>query len=183
VPRRLVISDQSSELLAIARTELRVPAADYLLLDVQRTPFPFEDASFDLVLAGMLFNELPTAAYAGAAAECARVLAAGGQLIATVPHPDFVRALARKGELTDFGRGLAAMPGAEGLRLPVSRRPRAAYLAPLEAAGFAVQVEDVAGTPSVRRARPGLRAGRGLPLALLLDCRLPDTPDDGTPRG
>jgi SAM-dependent methyltransferase len=168
--RRLVISDQSQALLAIASTELRVDGAEYLQLDVQ-TPFPFADGAFDLILAGMLFNELPTSALQAALAECARVLTPAGQLIAAVPHPDFVRAVGKKGALTDFGRGLAAMPGAEGLRLPVSRRPREAYITLLEAADFAVEAADVLGTDQVRHAHPGLKLGPQVPLALLLDCQ------------
>ncbi len=70
----------------------------------------------------MLFNELTATGFAHAVKECARVLTVGGQLLAAVPHPDLVRALAKKGVLTDFGHGLSAMPSAEGLRLPVSRR-------------------------------------------------------------
>ena len=37
-------------------------------------------------------------------------------------HPALVYGLAKRGALTDFGRGLFAMPSAEGLRLPVARR-------------------------------------------------------------
>src|SRR5262249_6855299 len=59
IPRRVVVSDQSTALLRIAATEFAVPGAEYLSLDVQ-APFPFADASFDLILAAMLFNELPT---------------------------------------------------------------------------------------------------------------------------
>ncbi len=57
----------------------------------------------------------------------ARILAEDGHLLAILPHRDLVHALAKKGALTDFGRGLFAMPSAEGPRLPVSRRPIAAY--------------------------------------------------------
>jgi ubiquinone/menaquinone biosynthesis C-methylase UbiE len=121
-PARLVISDQSRALLAIARTTFALEGAEYLPLDVQQ-PFPCADASFDLVLALMLFNELPTSAMRAALAECARVLRPSGQLLAAVTHPALIHTLARKGALTDFGRGLFAMPSAEGLRLPVARRP------------------------------------------------------------
>lgn len=168
-PARLVSSDQSRALLAIAQATFAVEGAEYLLLDVQQ-PFPFADASFDLILALMLLNELPTSAMAAALAECARVLRPGGQLLAAVPHPSFVHQLAKHGVLTDFGRGLFAMPSAEGLRLPVSRRPVQTYLDALSAAGFTLTaVEDVLPDEQTRHAKPGLRGPRDLPLALLLD--------------
>lgn len=168
-PARLVISDQSRALLDIAQTTFRVDSAEYLPLDVQEA-FPFADAAFDLVLAVMLFNELPTSSLQFAASECERVLKPGGQLLAVVAHPDLVHALGRKAQLTDFGRGLAAMPSADGLRLPVSRRRADAYLATLAACGFTVRAADVHADEKVLRAKPGLKVPRGTPLALLLDC-------------
>lgn len=175
VPDRLVITDQSRVLLAIASGELAVPGAEYLPLDVQDI-FPFDGASFDLILASMLFNELPTTYLSHALAECHRVLRPAGQLIAAVPHPAFVHALGRKSELTDFGRGLAAMPGAEGLRLPVSRRPVESYTSLLAAAGFACAAEAIHADDRVLSARPGLKVGHGVPIALVLDCRTPSMP-------
>jgi SAM-dependent methyltransferase len=127
IPARLVISDQSRAQLDIAQSALGVDGAEYLPLDVQEA-FRLAYGGCDLILAIMLFNELPTGRPQFALRECRRVLAANGRLIAAVPHPAFVRALAKKGVLTDFGRGLFAMPSAEGLRLPVSRRPLEAYI-------------------------------------------------------
>ncbi|HEX8036531.1 MAG TPA: class I SAM-dependent methyltransferase, partial [Ktedonobacterales bacterium] len=117
-PARLVISDQSQAQLDTAQSAFGVDGAEYLLLDVQ-DDFPLPDASIDLILAIMLLNELPTSALQAAMRESRRVLRPGGCLIAAVPHPAFVQALAKKGALTDFGRGLFAMPSTEGLRLPV----------------------------------------------------------------
>src|SRR5262249_2684624 len=139
---RLLITDQSQKLLAVAQTHHRADHAEYLALDVQR-PFPLDDGAFDLVLASMLLNELTTSGLEHALQECARLLRPDKQLLAAVPHPAFIHALAKKGALTDFGHGLFAMPSAGGLRLPVSRRPVQAYLDALEAAGFAVETEDV----------------------------------------
>ncbi len=169
VPGRLVISDQSPEQLAIAQSTFALDGAEYLVVDVQET-LPFADASFDLILAIMLLNELPTGSLQRATQECRRVLAPRGRLIAAVPHPEFVRALAKKGALTDFGRGLFAMPGAEGLRLPVSRRATQAYRDILESAGFAVVTEDILPDEKTLHEKPGLRLPRGTPLALLLQC-------------
>jgi SAM-dependent methyltransferase len=171
-PARLVISDQSPAQLDIARSAFRLDSAEYLVLDVQDS-FPFPDASFDLIMAIMLLNELPAGGLDAALRECRRVLAPDGRLLAAVPHPAFVRELAKKGALTDFGRGLFAMPSAEGLRLPVSRRPAQAYLDALSSSGFAVRPEDVYPDEKTLREKPGLKLPRATPLALLLDC---DTP-------
>ncbi len=170
-PARLVISDQSQAQLDIARAEFRVDGAEYVPLDVQ-DPFPFPDASFDLILAIMLLNELTTSGLHAALREGRRVLGSQGCLLAVVTHPAFVHALGKKGALTDFGRGLAAMPGAEGVRLPVSRRPARAYLDVLSVCGFTVETEDVYPDEKTFHARPGLKLSRSAPLALLLDCHV-----------
>lgn len=169
-PARLVISDQSQAQLDTARAEFRVDFAEYLALDVQ-TAFPFPDASFDLILAIMLLNELTSAGMGNALREVRRALRPGGQLLAAVTHPMFVHALGRKGVLTDFGHGLAAMPGADGLRLPVARRSTQAYMDALVASGFRVEAEDLFTDEQTLHARPGLKLPRDTPLALLLDCR------------
>ena len=57
IPERLLITDQSQKLLAIAQTQHRADHAEYLALDVQQ-PFPLDAGAFDLVLASMLLNEL-----------------------------------------------------------------------------------------------------------------------------
>jgi SAM-dependent methyltransferase len=170
-PARLLITDQSQKLLAIAKAYHRADYAEYLALDVQQ-PFPLDAGVFDLVLASMLLNELTNSALQTALQECARVLRPGGRLLGAVPHPAFVHALAKKGVLTDFGRGLFAMPSAEGLRLPVSRRPVQVYLDALAAAGFTAETEDVAQEEKILREKPGLKVPHDAPLALLLTCRL-----------
>ncbi len=169
LPGRLVITDQSQALLSIAESAFHLDGAEYVTLDVQ-DPFPFPDGSFDLVVAGMLFNELTTGGFEQALAGCARILTADGLLLATVLHPDLVHALAKKGALTDFGRGLFAMPSAEGLRLPVSRRSTAAYRAVMERSGFTVLTQDVHPDEKTLREKPGLRVSAGTPLALLIQC-------------
>jgi SAM-dependent methyltransferase len=170
-PERLLITDQSQKLLAIAQTQHHADHAEYLSLDVQQA-FPLDNASFDLIVASMLLNELTTGGLQNALQECARVLRSDGRLLAAVPHPAFVYALAKKGALTDFGRGLFAMPSAEGLRLPVSRRPVQAYLDALKATGFAVETEGVIPDEKILREKPGLKVPRDTPLALVLDCQL-----------
>ncbi|HLY30804.1 MAG TPA: class I SAM-dependent methyltransferase [Ktedonobacterales bacterium] len=169
-PERLIISDQSQSLLDIAQTEFYLSSADYQRIDVQE-PLPFADNSVDLILAIMLLNELPTSYAQKAVVECARLLRESGQLLAAVPHPAFVQALAKKGALTDFGRGLFAMPSTDGLRLPVAHRPADAYLTLLTGAGFQAASEDVFANDAIRHEKPGLSVGRDVPLALLFDCR------------
>jgi SAM-dependent methyltransferase len=168
-PARLLITDQSQKLLTIAQTQHRSDHAEYLSLDVQQL-FPLGDGAFDLILASMLLNELTASGLHNALKECARVVRPGGQLLAAVPHPAFVHALAKKGLLTDFGRGLFAMPSAEGLRLPVARRPTRAYLDALEAAGFVAATEDVFPDEKTLHEKPGLKIPRDTPLARLLIC-------------
>lgn len=174
LPARLVISDQSQAQLATAQSAFSIDGAEYLQLDVQ-DPFPFPDARMDLVLATMLLNELTTGGLQAAVGEIRRVLRPGGWLLAAVPHPAFVHELAKKGVLTDFGRGLFAMPSAEGLRLPVSRRPVQAYLDILKASGFAVTSDDVYPDDKTRFEKSGLKLPRETPLALLLVCSVPET--------
>ncbi|HEY0753882.1 MAG TPA: class I SAM-dependent methyltransferase [Ktedonobacteraceae bacterium] len=170
LPTRLVITDQSRELLAIAQSTFQIAGAEYCTLDVQ-DPFPFPDASFHLVLASMLFNELTTTGLENALRECTRILIEGGLLLAAVPHPDFVHALAKKGALTDFGRGLSAMPSAEGLRLPVSRRSVSAYQKVMEESGFAVMTQNIHADAKTLHEKPGLKVSAGTPLGLLFICR------------
>jgi SAM-dependent methyltransferase len=170
-PARLLLTDQSQKLLAIAQARHRADHAEYILLDVQQA-FPLDNATFDLILASMLLNELTTSSLQNALQECARVLRPSGRLLATAPHPTFVYTMAKKGALTDFGRGLFAMPSAEGLRVPVSRRSVQAHLDALAAAGFTVETEDVFPDEKTLHEKPGLKIPRDIPLALLLDCRL-----------
>lgn len=168
-PNRLVITDQSQALLSIAQSSFRIDGAEYLALDVQ-DPFPFPDGSFHLVLASMLFNELTTSGLENALKECSRILTDDGCLLATVPHPDFVHALGKKGALTNFGHGLFAMPSAEGLHLPVSRRPISAYRKAMEDCGFTVMTQDIHPDEKTLREKPGLKVSPGTPLGLLFNC-------------
>src|SRR5262249_39465665 len=78
VPARIVITDLSRALLEMAQRSFRVREAEYLTLDV-RDPFPFPEGSFDLIVANMVFNEIPTAGLRTALGECHRVLSAGGR--------------------------------------------------------------------------------------------------------
>lgn len=169
-PTRLVISDQAQALVGIAQSTFRVEGAEYLTLDVQ-DDLPFGDGSFDLILATMLFNELPLSALRHAAQECFRLLAPGARLLATVTHPAMVYGLAKRGALTDFGRGLFAMPSAGGLRLPVARRSVEAYQTALADCGFAVSLEDMLPDAKTLHEKPGLTLPHNTPMALICECQ------------
>ena len=169
-PARLVISDQSQAQLDTAQATFFLDDAEYAQLDVQQA-FPFAYASFDLILAIMLLNELSNTGLRAALSESRRVLAPGGRLLAAIPHPSFIHALARKGALSDFGHGLFAMPSAEGLRLPVARRSMAAYQTTLADCGFAVLLEDVLPDAKTLREKPGFTLPRDTPMALVCDCQ------------
>ena len=170
VPQRLVITEASSRLLAIAETHFKIPAADYLQLDV-RSPFPFEDAAFDLILATMIFNEVSTGGLRRALIECRRVLRPDGLLLATITHPAFIDSLDRRKQLkTGQGRTLT-MPGPGHLRLPIVPRRLRDYEQLLTKTGFAWEQDDVYMTKKVLQEKPGLRPVAGKPLGLIFSCR------------
>lgn len=168
-PSRIVITDQSADLLKIAKRTSKVTAADYQLLDV-RNPFPFIPASFDLILANMLFNEVGAPVFRHAVEECARVLTNEGRLIFSVVHPAFVESLRRRGQLK-LAYGVCTMPGAKGMRLPVVRRSIEEYESTLSEFGFQSTLENVFASDKVRVAKPGLRQARNVPIALLVESR------------
>ena len=170
VPRAVVITDQSETLLSIARKRFTIPMAAYQVLDVCRH-FPFDNQQFDLILASMLFNEVPAAGFRTALAECHRVLAHGGLLLMTVLHPAFVTGLQERGVLRREPGGLLTMPGAGRLRLPLVIRTHSAYRDALTAAGFAFDEQEVFADESVVNIRPGLRYAGGAPLALVFRCK------------
>lgn len=169
--RRHVISDQSKQLLVLAKRHFRVADAEYIQLDV-RSEFPFESADFDLVLATMVFNEVTTGGLKRALLECRRVLRHGGKLLATVLHPDFVASLAKRGELRRDRSKQMTMPGANGLRLPIVSRSRDQYERLLRGNGFCVESEEVFANAKVLHAKPGLLHAGTIPLALIFDCRV-----------
>ena len=168
-PAAVVITDQSETLLSIARKRFTIPAAEYQVLDVCRS-FPFDERRFDLILATMLFNEVPAAGFRNALAECRRVLAPDGMLLMTVLHPVFVSGLQERGVLRREPGGLLTMPGSGRLRLPIVIRSLSAYRDELTAAGFAFDEQEVFAGESVVNIRPGLRYAGSAPLALVFRC-------------
>jgi len=173
-PARWAITDVSARLVEIARRDHFLEGAEYLVLDAARA-YPFESGSFDLVLATMLFNEMPTPRLARALTSVRRVLIDGGALLATFLHPRFVRDLDRRGKLRPPGRGdrLPTLPGPKGLRLPVVPRSEEEIEGLLSRSGFRFTGHDLAAGARVLHDRPGLRHAGGIPVALVFDARKP----------
>ncbi|MBN2496761.1 MAG: class I SAM-dependent methyltransferase [Deltaproteobacteria bacterium] len=169
-PERIVITDISARLLDLAQKHHRVAGAEYRRLDV-RAPFAFEDGAFDLLIATMLANELSDAGLACMLEESFRVLAADGLALLSVTHPDLVERLHRRSELKREGRGPLTMPGSQGLRLPVTRRSKAAYEKKIARAGFDHKDFEVFPSEEVLREKPGLKKAGRVALALVFECR------------
>ena len=168
-PERLVISDNSGKLLTIAESTFHIPGADYMVLDV-RAPYPFDDQSFDLILATMVFNEVSSGGLKRALAECRRVLRPDGALLLTVTHPEFIASLDQRGQLKKNKAGIWTMPGAKQLRLPIVPRGLKDYERLLKKTGFTWQATEIFATIEVINEKPGLRSLGRRPLALLLEC-------------
>ena len=142
IPSSITITDCSDKLLKIARTEFRIPEAQYQRLDIRR-PFPFENNRFDIILASMLLNEIPPKGFQDALQECYRTLSAAGLLLIAVTHPDFIHGLQKRGLLQRTAGDLLTMPSTGSLRLPVVVRPVEIYRDSLQAAGFRYEEEAV----------------------------------------
>jgi ubiquinone/menaquinone biosynthesis C-methylase UbiE len=170
VPQRIVISDVSSQQLSIAANRFKIPGAEYLQLDV-RSAYPFPDASFDLILAIMVFNEVSSGGLRRALHEIHRVLRPDGLLLVTVTHPAFIASLARRNQLKKNRHGLLTMPGANKLRLPIAPRSQQDYERLLQKAGFTFTQTELHATEEVLNEKPALRDVGALPLALVLECR------------
>ncbi len=168
-PSAIVVTDQSRQLLEIARRHFRIQDAVYQTLDVTK-PFPFADGQFDLILASMLFNEVPARGFKRALAECHRLLSRNGLLLIAVTHPDFISGLQRKGLLKTSREGLLTMPGTGSLRLPVVIRSLRSYRKALQEAGFQYSEEEGLPTPEVINLKAGLQNAWKVPVALVYSC-------------
>lgn len=173
IPGRIVITDGSARLLAIAETHFPIPGAEYMQLDV-RSRFPFEEASFDLILATMVFNEVSTGGLRRALLECRRVLQPAGVLLITITHPAFVDSLDRRQQLRRDKAGILTMPGPGRLRLPIVPRRVGDYERLLVKSGFAWEATEVTMNEKVLQEKPGLRAVGDRPLGLIFACRHAD---------
>jgi SAM-dependent methyltransferase len=168
-PARIVVTDQSPKLLELAQRHFRLPGAEYQCLDVGR-PFPLEDGQFDLIIATMLFNEVPARDFGRALKECRRVLAPAGRFLMTVTHPDFIASLQKRGLLKPIADGPLTMPGSGTLRLPAVVRSLAAYRRGLKEAGFQYEEDEAYPSPEVLDLKAGLRNAWKVPIALIYTC-------------
>ncbi|MGD0174590.1 MAG: class I SAM-dependent methyltransferase [Anaerolineales bacterium] len=169
VPSEIFVTDQSRQLLEIARRHFRIPDAAYQYLDVAK-PFPFADGQIDLILASMIFNEVHASGFTKALAECHRVLSRDGLLLIAVTHPDFISGLQKRGLLKTTREGKPTMPGSGSLRLPVVIRSLGNYRKGLQEAGFQYQEEEGCPTPEVITLQTGLRKAWKVPVALVFTC-------------
>jgi ubiquinone/menaquinone biosynthesis C-methylase UbiE len=181
VPSRITVTDLSPRLLEIAQQHFRMPDAGYQVLDVRKL-FPFDDGQFDLVIASMLFNEVPSSDFRNALRECYRVLSSAGLLLVAVTHPDFVNDLRKRGLLKATREGMLTMPGSGSLRLPVVIRSLGSYRSGLQAAGFQYEEEEGYPTPEVLDAQAGLRNAWKVPVALVYACKRPGSGERPRPR-
>jgi SAM-dependent methyltransferase len=168
-PSRITVTDQSERLLEIARRHFRIPDAGYQVLDVGK-PFPFGDGQFDLVLASMVFNEVPARDFRNALKECYRVLSGAGLLLIAVTHPDFIDSLRKRGLLKPTREGVLTMPGSGSLRLPVVIRSLGSYRRGLQEAGLQYEEEEGYPTLEVLNVKAGLRNAWKVPVALVYAC-------------
>jgi ubiquinone/menaquinone biosynthesis C-methylase UbiE len=134
-PSGIMITDVSEKLLKIAQQHFRTSNAAYECLDVCK-PFSFSNNSFDIIIASMIFNELPPYCFINAVNECYRVLTANGVLLIAVIHPSFVQSLQKREQLKAIKNGPLTMPGSGTLRLPVVPRTLETYQSVLQEAGF-----------------------------------------------
>lgn len=82
--RSVVAIDFSPRMLAVARTKLAGEAVEFVQADAQR-PWPFDDASVDLVTCNLVLEHAPE--LAPAISEAARTLLPGGHLFVSELHP------------------------------------------------------------------------------------------------
>jgi len=169
-PAGIVITDASEKLLKIAQRHFNIPGAAYERLDVCK-PFSLSGNSFDIIIASMIFNELPPYCFINAINECYRVLKIDGLLLMAVIHPSFIQSLQKREQLISTKNGPLAMPGSGALRLPVVIRTLETYRDVLKYAGFRFEETEVASSQKVLQAKKGLRNMGDVPVALIFECK------------
>lgn len=169
VPSGITITDKSERLLEIAQRHFRIPAAAYQCLDVCK-PFPFANKSFDIIIASMVFNEVPSHCFKNALKECQRVLLDDGSFLISVIHPDFIASLQQRELLKRAKDHTLTMPGSGSLRLPVVMRSLESYRHSLHEAGFQFEEATAASSKEVLNLKTGLRNAGKVPIALIYTC-------------
>ena len=168
-------------------------AAPAVLADA--AALPFRDAAFDLVVAYMCLHDMDLMPQA--LAEVARVLAPGGRLCASIPHPINSAGVfrGRDGDAPFLIEGsyLDTAPAdwvadSDGIRMTFhsEHRPLEAYSRALEAAGLLIEAIRETRTPDAAvAADPGKRRWQRIPLFLHLRALKPEPgqPATGVPSG
>jgi ubiquinone/menaquinone biosynthesis C-methylase UbiE len=169
VPSEIIITDKSERLLEIAKRHFRIPDAEYQNMDVCRS-FPYASNSFDLIIASMVFNELPSNCCRNALRECYRILKRNSLLLISVLHPDFIGSLQKRELLRTTKNEVLTMPGSGNLRLPVVIRSLENYRSCLREAGFHYEETEVNSSKEVLNIKAGLRNAGNVPIALVYAC-------------
>jgi len=125
-PERLVVSDQCRPMLDLARKHHPLPTAEYRVIDVAQG-IPYDDDSFDYIVADLVLHELHTGPLRRALSEARRVLRPGGRLLGSVYHPSYLDKLRQQGELKRGPGGLTLAPLVGGLYTPVVERREQAW--------------------------------------------------------
>ncbi|MEJ7588936.1 MAG: class I SAM-dependent methyltransferase [Ferruginibacter sp.] len=169
VPSGITVTDKSEPLLDICKRHFRIPGAQYQNIDVCKH-LPYENDQFDLIIASMIFNEVPPSCFEKALEECRRVLSVNGLLLMTVIHPDFIRSLQTRKMLKSTKQGMMTMPATGSLRLPVVVRTMEHYQRSLAQTGFSFEETEVAPTKELLRQKAGLQKAAGVSIALVFTC-------------
>jgi SAM-dependent methyltransferase len=160
-PKRIFITDVSEPQLRVAQKYFRIHQAEYQKLNIYK-PFPFPEASVDLILSTMVFNELKDYGVSNGVRESHRVLKKGGRMLITILHPEFVQRQIDRGVIIR-----SKMKSADGLLLPVINRPAEEYLREFEAVKFSVELESVYGNDKLYKEKPALKKVKDLPIGLI----------------
>jgi SAM-dependent methyltransferase len=148
---RVVGIDVSPELLRLARE--RVPSASFSLADLAE-PLPFEDGSFDVVVAGLVMHYLRD--WVPPLRELRRVLRADGVVVLSTHHPAMDAELAESGDYfaTELLRDVWLV-GEREHEVRFWHRPLSGMFREIAEAGFRVdELSEPQPVPEVRERFP-----------------------------
>lgn len=128
--------DSSAGLLEIAQRRLEGRAR--LLVADLNEPMPFDDGSFDLILASLVMHYLPD--WARPLSEFARLLPQGGRLVFSTHHPFMDHQLAgHENYFETYSFSETWQRGGKAMTMRFWHRPLHAMLDALKSAGFQVE--------------------------------------------
>jgi SAM-dependent methyltransferase len=170
IPSKIIVTDQSTRLLEIAKRYFRIADAEYQTLEVGKI-FPFAVDEFDLIIATMIFNEVHSHSFRNALKECHRILSPNGRFLITITHPDFINSLQKRGLIKPTKEGILTMPASGDVRLPVVVRSLENYRKNLQESGFEYIETEVGHSAEVLNMKQGLRHSGKAPVALIYTCK------------